>query len=328
LKPEELSKATVRVLASGGSTSPETSNGTGFFVLPGVVLTCHHVIAASQGGILSDIRLNWGGAADPVSALVVKLRGNEVKESLFPFPDLALLSVDLAAAPAFQGHPCAPLSQDALPGDEAFVYGYSRDNRYGDPIVVRMDGGFPVTGIGNDHEAIKFSLGTVLSGISGSPLLNNRTGRVCGIVKRKQIDLGGFAVSGSTILDCFPELTACFALTSPPDLDTMLAAIQAAHSTGDDLETLIDALLDCPKFETAQGRDQLVGLLPKPIRNRIDQANSPYAHVTAIVKGCLAVPGGLRELVHRLAFFDGETIPYINLRKTVEALYEQTAQNV
>jgi hypothetical protein len=47
--------------------------------------------------------------------------------------------------------------------------------------------------------------------MSGAPLLNQRTGKVCGIVKftrDRSFDLGGGAVPTSVILAQFPELVS------------------------------------------------------------------------------------------------------------------------
>jgi len=49
----------------------------------------------------------------------------------------------------------------------------------------------------------------VRPGMSGSPLLNQRTGKVCGIVKftrDRSFNLGGGVVLTTTILSQFPEL--------------------------------------------------------------------------------------------------------------------------
>ena len=56
---------------------------------------------------------------------------------------------------------------------------------------------------------VKFSPGGVRPGMSGSPLLNEATGAVCGVVKKTrnpEIDLGGFAVPTAAVWKVFPEL--------------------------------------------------------------------------------------------------------------------------
>src|SRR5262249_54205479 len=62
---------------------------------------------------------------------------------------------------------------------------------------------------GDEPPLIKFKLDQGRPGMSGAPLLNQRTGKVCGVVKftrDRSTDLGGGAVPVSVVLSQFEEL--------------------------------------------------------------------------------------------------------------------------
>jgi hypothetical protein len=80
----------------------ENFRGTGFFVAPGEVLTCAHVVQARE-----DLVVEWEAGSFP--ATVVKalpdLEPGDRRAGFYPLPDVALLQLD--ARPA--DHPCVPI---------------------------------------------------------------------------------------------------------------------------------------------------------------------------------------------------------------------------
>lgn len=165
--------------------------GTGFFVAPGSILTCAHVV---DGAGESPIQVMWNNQENWTQAVVVKS---------LPKPyDLALLKV---ALPIDDNPPCVYLNSEIQSRDPFYLFGYpDRDFPHGCPVTFGCEG---LTG--GDPKEIKFALGQVRPGMSGSPLLNQRTGDVCGIVSytldRTSL-LGGGAIPTSVILAKFPEL--------------------------------------------------------------------------------------------------------------------------
>ncbi|TMD47729.1 MAG: trypsin-like peptidase domain-containing protein, partial [Chloroflexi bacterium] len=101
---ELLADCTVRILSNSAS-------GTGFFVAPGLILTCAHVIAnAQQGGMQKlPVKVFWKG--QEYSAQVSVSRDA-------PYPDLALLQASIS------DHPCVLLHGGAEPFSELYSYGY------------------------------------------------------------------------------------------------------------------------------------------------------------------------------------------------------------
>ena len=171
-------------------TIPGTGWGTGFFVAPGLILTCAHVVRESNS---QPIRVRWQSQENWAEAVV---------ERSLPDPyDLALLRV---ATPTDANPPCVYLDAAIESRDPLYLFGYpDQDFPNGCPVTFSCEG---LTG--DEPPLIKFALGQVRPGMSGSPLLNQRTGKVCGIVKftrDRSIDLGGGAIPAHVILDQFPE---------------------------------------------------------------------------------------------------------------------------
>ena len=164
--------------------------GTGFFVAPGQILTCAHVVRATS----EPIRVRWQNQENWAEAVV---------ERSLPDPyDLALLRV---TTPIDVNPPCVYLDGAIQLNDQLYSYGYPDDFQDGAFTTFESEG---ITGCGL---FIKFKQGQVRSGMSGSPLLNQRTGQVCGIVKftrDRSIDLGGGAISAHVVLARFPEVQA------------------------------------------------------------------------------------------------------------------------
>jgi tetratricopeptide (TPR) repeat protein len=181
---ELLNNCTVRVQVEGG-------HGTGFFVAPGMILTCAHVVS---------------NAYKDNKPIVVTYRKNEFTVSpinsseIFSdkYPDLALIRIEL------RNHPCVSLDTDADVFDEFYAYGYTFDHPEGESITVDCEGI-----VGGEQALLKLKEGQVKPGSSGSPLLNRRTGYVCGMMKLtrdRATDLGGAALPAKAILAFLPEL--------------------------------------------------------------------------------------------------------------------------
>src|SRR5947209_5807441 len=90
---ELLHDCTVRVEVLKGS------QGTGFFVAPGLILTCAHVVEAAQQRN-RRVEVTWNGQT--TTAQIQEFRDAE-------YPDLALLRVNLS------DHPCVLLYGGAEP---------------------------------------------------------------------------------------------------------------------------------------------------------------------------------------------------------------------
>ncbi|MDB9341544.1 MULTISPECIES: serine protease [Cyanophyceae] len=172
-----------------------SSQGTGFFVAPNLILTCAHVVQLAKD---NPVQVFWKAEDQNYTAKVTQLYEAPI--------DLALLKLDENC----WTHPCVELdSTEPNTNDNCYTFGYpkSRGNDYsqGDSASFRYEG------ISYKQDIILYKLkqGQINSGFSGSPLLNLRTGKVCGIVhlsRDESSDLGGRAISAQVIQEKFPDI--------------------------------------------------------------------------------------------------------------------------
>src|SRR5581483_2747044 len=151
------------------------SSGSGFFVAPGLLLTCAHVIGNEQSSP-EEIEVFWNRQPDQASNKKVDVDADWTKK---PYKvshvtvkgnvDLALLRVDIT-----DHHPCVWLAkEEAPPGEELYNFGYPFRNSDRDSDRFR---GEPTTYFleRKTNDAIgqlKFKGTNVMTGQSGSPLL-------------------------------------------------------------------------------------------------------------------------------------------------------------
>ncbi|HHP7246112.1 MAG TPA: trypsin-like peptidase domain-containing protein, partial [Elainellaceae cyanobacterium] len=183
---ELFQRCTVRI-------ETDRERGTGFFVAPGLVLTCEHVVKGVEVG---QLRLRWGDVEPQVTAV-------DADEAL----DLALLTLESME------HPCVKLAGEVTPGDRLYSYGYP------DPIEKR-DGAsltMEAEGTGDRGQILSLKGENIRPGFSGAAVLNQTSLSVCGLVQRERgavavpspriiRAIGGVAVPLEVILERWPEL--------------------------------------------------------------------------------------------------------------------------
>jgi len=189
---ELLQQCTVKL------TLPELhQQGTGFFVAPNLILTCNHVVSGSAKLKCPEgrrVSVRWQNQENFIEARVIKSVADPV--------DLVLLSFE-----EVPGVTIPYVYFDVEIGRRQNLYSFG----YPD---IEFPNGFPLTlsyvGLtGDDPPYMIFNREQVRPGMSGAALLNQGTGRVCGIVKFTRAansDLGGGGISARTILSEFPEL--------------------------------------------------------------------------------------------------------------------------
>ena len=169
---EDLLRAcTVRVL---GGPMP----GAGFFVAPGTVVTCFHVIGDS-----ASLTVRWERDGTAVSdlavtgaPLILPSRGRAIRNLDRDYPDIAVLTVK---APA--GHPCVRMDLvRPVHGDRVVAFGYPEEGG----SVLLTPAGLTYRGLHGTSPTLFWDLGadTVKPGMSGAAVLLLRAGGVGGMI--------------------------------------------------------------------------------------------------------------------------------------------------
>ncbi|HSV64510.1 MAG TPA: serine protease [Mycobacteriales bacterium] len=191
---EGLIAATVRVVTRTANGVQHRS-GTGFFVAPGQVVTCAHVVPQVPGG---SYAVAYDGTEHPAEVHVREPANAE--EKVYSYPDVALLAVPVA------DHPSVPLGGEALPenGRELFAYGCPllADGPFWDHMTMTSEGeraGSPDPA----HRFVKTSRGQVRGGASGAGVIDVSAGPLVGMLKASRDprqDLGAVLVPTATIV--------------------------------------------------------------------------------------------------------------------------------
>lgn len=162
--------------------------GTGFFIASGMIITCAHVVQDSK-----QVTVEWRGTTKTAlkHSLIVKDSTPHI------WPDIAILKAD------FEGHPCVALKPDARTTDPIYAWGFTK-HYHGDPIQGT------IVGESGKPRFLKFQHTSTHPGMSGSPILNLRTGGICGMVAVAILDSqgGGRAVSANVLREFLSELFA------------------------------------------------------------------------------------------------------------------------
>lgn len=163
-----------------------STHGTGCFVAPGLILTCDFVFGEDTLG-----KIFWHGA-EYVGRVFAVSPSEEEGLSLVKIDDLT------------SEHPCVYLHDSIRPGDILYSFGFPANYfRGGDSSR------FECEGLSINPTSIKFKAGQVEPGLAGAPLLNERTGGVCGIINKtrdRDGDLGGRAIPVASVFSAFPQL--------------------------------------------------------------------------------------------------------------------------
>ncbi|HEY9752356.1 MAG TPA: serine protease, partial [Coleofasciculaceae cyanobacterium] len=176
-----LKCCTVKIRGSG---HPRT--GTGFFVAPGLILTCSRFLAADSK---QPITVIW--RQQIYSAFISPTSSS-------PTEALTLLQI----RGSYPVHPYVSLEGAVQPSDLLYGYGYS------DEFPEGVASSTEVESVGDHPALLHLRLMHTRSHLSGSPLLNWRTGKVCGMVACP--DQGSesttVGIPATVILRQFPDL--------------------------------------------------------------------------------------------------------------------------
>ncbi|WP_345702201.1 tetratricopeptide repeat protein, partial [Streptomyces avermitilis] len=197
---QQLRRLVVRIDSAGG----DTVLGTGFFIAPGWVLTCAHVLfdprretEVDQVLLVPDPQVS----AVPVAAVVTARSAPPQGTVLWPFPDLALLRLTTRL-----DHPCVRLHPGEPLGGECHAWGFPR-REYG-TVPPGSPASFHFEGVEGDG-FLKLKAGQAAPGLSGAPLLCPVRRAVVGVVcatRDTDSDLGGWASPIRALLTSGPGI--------------------------------------------------------------------------------------------------------------------------
>ena len=160
--------------------------GTGFFISKGTLITCSHVV---KGAHNKRVKVYPFRSQKQFNARVKYFFEKNV--------DLAILQIEEHIETKYS---CVYIGDEIQDRDRCFTFGYTEPGEGfidGEPVTLECEG------IATASQAvIKLKGGQILEGLSGSPLLNQRTGQVCGVINRSRSvsrDAGGEAISTKII---------------------------------------------------------------------------------------------------------------------------------
>ncbi|MGH3823743.1 MAG: S1 family peptidase, partial [Pseudonocardiaceae bacterium] len=191
---QELRRFVVRVDSEEGKP-----RGTGFFVAPGWVLTCAHVVEAATRVLIVPAR---GQARIPAAVAARSATRVPGPSAFWPFPDLALIKLDNEV-----DHPYVLLDTRAPLDGECHTWGYAK-REPGLTTPTGSPASFHFEGVEGD-DYLKLKAGQATPGLSGAPLVCPGRRAVVGVMaltRDERDDLGGWAAPISALLTGGPAV--------------------------------------------------------------------------------------------------------------------------
>ncbi|MEU4421802.1 trypsin-like peptidase domain-containing protein [Actinoplanes sp. NPDC024001] len=261
----------------------EGEPGSGFWVAPGIVLTCAHVAPRAQATI------TWQGRrfSGQVLQAAPDQRGPGI---LWPYPDIAVITV-----PDMIDNDCVWLSEQLIPiNTPLLLIGHSEI--YDNDLTPHSASGKFAGSYGDQGQLWRFTGDEIAPGMSGGPVLDLARGTVCGLIKttrKRHTERGGLLVpiSGLDQLDATVQSTLWQAHDQ-----------RHAHSPWGELRQRLAGSDDVTRSSTllAQEEASLLGLLAQ--LNGTPDLRALYTEVVAPAAGLPPEPvTSIRRLAHLLA---------------------------
>jgi hypothetical protein len=157
--------------------------GTGFFIAPGIIMTCIHLL------IYDYEKYSYEELSNKIHEFKVSIEWNnkayEAKVKDFVYYDETKLTRNfetLFIEIDYKDNPIA-LIDDKVPSfnDKCYVFGYPEGAfDLGDSISIKYTGDTPLKN--SELYLLKFKDDLIKAGFSGSPILNMSSGKLCGMV--------------------------------------------------------------------------------------------------------------------------------------------------
>lgn len=181
--------------------------GTAFFASPDFLVTCAHVVE----GLGDRVEVSCGGIK-ATGSLFAKGNPRSLLESRpgdSLHPDLAIIRFPSDSFPADKKISCVLLEEETPRLDEPlYTYGHAAGEyaQNGEALLLNYEG--PAQDL-LGRNMLKLRQGNVRAGMSGAPLLNRRTGSVCGtLFASRDVNsaLGGRGIPVPYLFSLAPDL--------------------------------------------------------------------------------------------------------------------------
>ncbi len=188
-------RAVVRISAPGGGYDRSGARfwGSGFFIAPGWVLTCAHVVGNGGGDVLGGVTgidiTDWRDRTTEgrVALALPRPPDPDAPPRRWPLPDLALVEVADA-----EDAECLWLSdRSAVVPAPVSLHGWSQETG---ELALRFGLGTASGGDGSDGSAMLLRGEIPVAGCSGGPVVDTGRGAVIGVSKGRGHDTAGLAV--------------------------------------------------------------------------------------------------------------------------------------
>jgi hypothetical protein len=91
-------------------------------------------------------------------------------------------------------------------------------------------------------------------------------------------------------------------------------------------QNLVNTLLACPVLQTSRGRDDVIAHLPEMIRHGISRRDDARSDVTNLLERSLNYPNGLSGLLDALHYYEGDSLPFMEVQHQAERLIRDQQQ--
>lgn len=154
--------------------------GAGFFVAPGRVLTCFHVVGESPALTVRWERDGQAPAEVPASGqtLILANRGRPIPALDQDYPDIAVLAFD-----GLDGHPCVGIDAEWPSFEDGFqVFGYPQEGGAVRLTPARLAYRGTKGVLPTPNTYLDLASDTVKPGMSGAAVMNLRSAAVSGVI--------------------------------------------------------------------------------------------------------------------------------------------------
>ena len=185
----------------------DVRGGSGFYVAPGLIITCAHIVAGLRGAVPEQVAVAWRGMslAGRVRA-VVPIENRDA--ALWPYPDLCVIELDVVPP----GQPSVVLGE--LRGDgfpEVSMSGFAKVYDVARASLLQVSGQLEGAVEADGGILWQVAGGDFSPGMSGGPVLDLRSGVVCAVTKATRstgAPLGGWIIPATAIRAAFPDVWA------------------------------------------------------------------------------------------------------------------------